>query len=118
MVVEVSIGKSSYKINCNEKEREKVLHYAARLNQRVNELSLSLGQGSDEKDILAIAGLMMEEEIERLEEEKVVAENVAQAHKQKNQQSLSEKDIYDAVSENMENVADYVEQLTKKIQNY
>ncbi len=31
---------------------------------------------------------------------------------------LNEQDMYDTVAENMENVTDYIEKLTTKIQNY
>lgn len=120
MIVEISVGKSSYKINCAEKERKKILNFATRLNQRVNELTLQLGQGHDEKNILVITALMMEEEIEKLRsavisEEKSIAE---EASKQSAEDSLTEQDVYDAVSENMENVADYVEKLINKIRSY
>jgi hypothetical protein len=33
-------------------------------------------------------------------------------------EEISDRDIYDAVSENMENISDYIEKLTKKIRDY
>ena len=110
MVVDISIGKSSYKINCADGEQENILRFAANLNQRVNELSLQSGGNQDEKNLLVLIGLMMEEEIEKLESELPQEEFGGT--------SVDEEDIYDAVSENMENVADYIEKLIKKIRNY
>lgn len=108
MIIEIPVGKSRYKITCEEAEKEKLFHLAERLNQRVNRLSTSL-RNADEKTLLVIAGLMLEEELERTNHED---------HDLDEGSKLNDQDMYDAVSENMENVSDYIEKLTKKIQNY
>lgn len=107
MIIEIPVGKSRFKITCEESEKEKLFHLAERLNQRVNRLSTSL-RNADEKTLLVISALMLEEELER-----------ANGNEENDESpKLNEQDMYDAVSENMENVADYVEKLSKKIQNY
>ncbi len=108
MIIEIPIGKSRYKINCDETEKEKLFHLAEKLNQRVNRLSLSL-KNADEKTLLVVAALTIEEELEGH------GDNDSDHDESPR---LNDQDMYDAVSENMENVADYVEKLTKKIQNY
>lgn len=105
-IVELSIGKSIYKIECLESEKETLKNLAVKLNERVNKVSLSL-RGADEKTILATAALMITGELERKTENQV-SQN----------QDLTEEDIYDAVSESMENVANYIDKLNTKIRNY
>ena len=63
MNIEIPIGKSRYKINCEEGQKEKLLRLAERLNKRVNSLSLEM-KNVDEKTLLAISALMIEEELE------------------------------------------------------
>lgn len=128
MIVEIPVGKSSYKISCEESEREKIMRCAERLNQRVNELSLRLSGNCDEKNLLVIVALMMEGDIENFEDSKLEEVLVSKApedaeeninHEEiEEKNELTENDIYDAVSENMENVADYVEKLIRKIRSY
>ncbi len=105
MNIEIPIGKSRYKINCEEGQKEKLLRLAERLNKRVISLSLEM-KNVDEKTLLAISALMIEEE---LENKKGTREDESE---------INDEDIYDAVSDNMENVAEYIEKLTKKIENF
>lgn len=106
--VEIAIGKSKYKIQCQESEKEKLVATAAKLNERVNRLSFSF-RNLDEKTLLVITALTLEEEVQDSENKDSVTEFAEQ---------ISEQDIYDAVSENMENISDYVEKLIKKIRDY
>ncbi|MDX2083367.1 MAG: cell division protein ZapA [Rickettsiales bacterium] len=107
--VEISIGKSKYKINCQESEKEKLLSAANQLNQRVNQLALSF-RSLDEKTLLVISALTIEEELQN----KITSPN----QENKELQPISDQDIFDAVSENMENISYHLEKLTKKIRNY
>ena len=108
-IVEFFIGKSKYKIECPESEQNKLLHLAKKLNERVQKLAPSFAAG-DEKTLLVITALMMEDAIEL---------GLAGAHNHATEEEkLSENDIYDAISENLENIADYVENLAKKIEHY
>jgi cell division protein ZapA (FtsZ GTPase activity inhibitor) len=112
MIIDLAVGKSHYKISCQPNEKEKLLHLAESLNQRVNNLSLSL-KNADEKTLLLIAALLIEEELQD-----VNRDEIAEIENHKEEPKLNEQDIYDAVAENMENIADYIEKLTAKIQNY
>jgi cell division protein ZapA (FtsZ GTPase activity inhibitor) len=105
MIVELKIGQSTYKLSCAENEKEKLLQLAEKLNQRVNNISLSL-KNSDEKTLLVVAAIMALEESSRKE--------VAAAP----QKETNQEDLYDAVSENMENICDHLEVLINKIQNH
>jgi cell division protein ZapA (FtsZ GTPase activity inhibitor) len=107
MTVELNIGKSCYKINCAESEKEKLLHLANKLNERVNTLSINF-RGVDEKTLLVITALMLEAELSEKTDTKTTKE----------ESNLNDEDLYNAVSDSMENVADYIEKLGKKIQNY
>ncbi len=109
--VEIAIGKSKYKIQCQDSEKEKLITIAKHLNERVNNLSFSF-RNLDEKTLLAISALTMEEELQNSASKKTIDEKTSAATE------ISDRDIYDAVSENMENISDYLEKLTKKIRNY
>ncbi len=107
--VEIAIGRSKYKIQCQESEKAKLLATAEKLNERVNNLSFSF-RNIDEKTLLVISALTLEEELESVSGNK---KNI-----QSSESQVSDRDIYDAVSENMENISDYLEKLTKKIRDY
>lgn len=109
--VEIAVGKSKYKIQCQESEKEKLLETAEKLNERVNHLSFSF-RNLDEKTLLVISALTMEEELQNSAGINTVNEKPAPT------QEIIDRDIYDAVSENMENISDYIEKLTKKIRDY
>lgn len=102
--VEVLIGKIYYKIPCRLEEKEHVKHLAKKFNQRLNEVSAGI-KTTDEALLIAAAALAMEDELERKE---IITER----------EEFGEQQVYEALSDNMENIADYIENLTKKIQNY
>jgi len=105
--VQISIGKSQYKIDCAENEKEKLLYLANLLNERVNRLSISL-RNMDEKTLLVMAALTIADESNK----KDVDENEDESPR------FNDQDMQDAVSENMENIADYIQKLSNKIKNY
>lgn len=107
MIVEIPVGKSRYKITCQEGEQEKIMQLAEKLNHRVNQMAFSI-KNADEKTLLVIAALTLQEELSRTNHDEDDVDDG----------KLNEQDVYDAVSENMENVADYIEKLIVKIQNY
>ncbi len=107
MILELPIGKSNYKISCQASERKKLSYLAEKLNKRLNRLSSQI-ENVDEQTLLAIAALMMEDELENIENQDDSDEGM----------KLNEQDLYDTVSETIENIADHVEKMTKKIQNY
>lgn len=110
MIIEIPLGKSRYKITCEESQKEHLFHLAEKLNQRINGLALSL-KNADEKTLLAVTALTLEEEIDQ----DGCSEN---NHDDNEAEKLNDQDMYDAVSESMENIADYIEKLITKIQNY
>ena len=98
MFVEVLIGSSKYKIPCKESQKEKLLKVVEKLEARVENLSTKLGE-TDDSQLLAMAALLLEEEL---------------MHKS----SSSNDDIYDEMSDNMENLTKKVKTLTEKINDY
>ena len=112
MILEIPVGKSRYKITCEETEQERLELLGKKLNKRVNELSQQM-KYTDEKTLLVITALMLEEELEQSPSDKRGSNN-----DEDEEEKLTEEDVYNAVSENMENVARYIEKLTTKIQHY
>ena len=110
MIIEIPVGKSRYKITCEESEKERLELLGKKLNKRVNQLSEQM-KYTDEKTLLVITALMLEEELEQ-------APSRGSSGDEDEEEKLSEEDVYNAVSENMENVARYIEKLTTKIQHY
>lgn len=98
MTVEIQIGKSNYNIACEEDEKEKILDLADRLNQRIHDLTKTL-RIADEKTLLVMAALTSEEELKSVDQDKFTAQ-----------------EMFDSISENIENITHYIEKLTKKIQ--
>lgn len=115
--IEIAIGRSRYVIQCQESEKEKLNIAAERLNERVNNLSLSF-RNLDDQTLLAISALVIEEELMSLESTQQSTNTNPAPAQEKENNKISEKDVYEAVSENMENIAGYLENLTKKIRNY
>lgn len=107
-MTKIAIGKSIYEIACKAGEEESLQKLAAKLNTRVNNLSLQL-KGLDEKTLLVITALLLEEELEN--KQTVVS-------KDDDSSSLTEDDIYDAISENIDNISSYIEKLTSNIKKY
>ncbi len=122
-IVEFFIGKSKYKIECPASEQNKLQNLAQKLNERVQKLAQNFS-GADEKTLLVITALMLEEAVESsaashsTNTSKNNSENNSRDNHADDEEKLSEDDIYDAISENIENVADYVEKLAKKIDHY
>lgn len=128
-VIEISIGKSKYKIECPEEEKSKLVHLAQKLDSRVKKLLPGL-VNVDEKTLLVISALMAEDDLENKitksqqinYEEKIVEKILTSEEKLdekiEEDKKLNDDDMYIAIAENIENVADYIEKLAKKIENY
>lgn len=104
-MIELPIGKINYKIPCQKSEEEHLSKLAQSLNKRLNRLATKF-EDVDEKTLLAIAALSLEGEIKEsleLENQKL---------------STSAEEVAESVSQTMENIADYIEKLTKRIQKY
>lgn len=98
MTVEIQIGKTHYTIACEENEKDKILTLSERLNQRIKELAKTL-KIADEKTLLVMSALNLEEELKESEENKFTSE-----------------EVFESISDNIENITIYIEKLTKKIQ--
>ena len=62
-IVEFQINKSKYQIECPEDEKSKILELAKKLNKRTEKLAKHFAK-IDEKTLLAICCLTMQDEIE------------------------------------------------------
>jgi cell division protein ZapA (FtsZ GTPase activity inhibitor) len=112
-IINLAIGRSKYQIDCADGEEEKINKLAARLNERINKLTLNL-RGADEKTILMLCAIMIEEEAENLK--KKVDKNYN--GDDENAKLINEEELYKSIAENMENIADYIEKLANKIKHY
>lgn len=110
--IKFKIGESDYQITCDEERKSELLRLAEKLDERFKQLALDF-KNFDEKTLLVTTALMIEEELE--EEIKKNEENKEMAESNR----INDQQLQEAVSENIENIADYIEKLTKKIhKNY
>jgi cell division protein ZapA len=107
MIIEVRIGKNKYKLNCRPDESENILEFSDRLDSRVKELQENI-EDVNEAHLLVIAGLMLEQELQ---------DKTDQMSGELKQQLYSEDDLFEALSEQMENITNYVKKITAKIEN-
>ncbi len=114
-IVEIAVGKSKYKIECPENEQEKLLRLALRVDEKTKKISSHL-KHADDKTLLAIAAITLEEELETQSNKALVENGEEKIFDSENKNK--EDDTYDALSENIENIAIYIEKLAKKIENY
>lgn len=115
MIVEIKIGKSNYKIDCKESDHSKILSCAEKLNNRVNKLSSNLGN-IDEKTLLVITSLMLEEELKNLKTKIAKNINSPNSSNDNNSRQYSEDEMLEAIAQNNENINDYLTKIIKKIQ--
>lgn len=111
-VLELAIGKTIYSINCNESEIEKVKRAAAKLNQKVNDLSFKL-RGADEKTILMLCSMTLQDELESLKSQQPILENAQQEYTP-TQNSNQNVDLINHI----ESANSSIENLANKIKNY
>ena len=75
---------------------------------KLKEISRFARDDSEEKNLLVMAALTLEDELEKKSE--------SLTSKEENEGGeINDQDIYDAVSDNIENITDYIETLTEKI---
>lgn len=104
-VISISVGKSRYQIDCPVGEEEKIQKLAAKMNERVNNLSLVI-RNADEKTVLMLCGLMAEEELE----------NLTKPSSDKDHQSFSpDEELLEAAVVNMEEISNQIRILKAKI---
>ncbi len=112
----IAIGQSKYTINCDAGEEEKVLNLAARLNERVNNLSLAM-RGADEKTVLMLCALMAEEESDsaRNQQNSVETSKVEKISTPKTDDENIKKIVEEKLIEQIESTIELVSKLAKKI---
>ncbi len=115
-ILNLAIGKSKYTVDCADGEEDKIINLAKKLNERVNNLSLAI-RTADEKTILMLCALMVEEELDSAKnhkgifEKKVVEERILEPQ-------ISDEDIENAVAMQIENTADYIFNLVIKVESF
>jgi len=105
MIIEISIGNQKYKLNCRANEANDIIEFADRLDQRVKTLQQNIENASD-AHYLVIAGIMLEQELHQ----KIQDFNIEKS------QLYTEDDLYEAISEQMDNVVYYIENIITKIE--
>ena len=128
-ILNIAIGKSKYAINCDDGEEDKIIALAEKLNKRVNKMSL-VARAADEKTILMLCALTIEEELESANnsdgifakkdfennfdnnEAKILNQNLDE-----NKYQISQEELEHSVAMQIETTANYIQKLTKKIEN-
>lgn len=108
-VVNIQIGNRTYTLSCEDGEEKHILALASKVHKRVEEISASVGTNINEGVVLAMASLMMQDEINEF------------ASATKNPQATSSNSSEaansdEAVSEAIEAIADYVETIAERIE--
>ncbi len=104
MAAEIKIGGTNYNIFCPENEVKDLQKIGANLNQKFHQIADEI-KNYDEKTILVYLALTLEIEVQKLTQEIKKSPEI-------------ENDLYDAVSENIENISEIIAALTKKIAHY
>jgi len=112
-ILNLAIGKSKYMVDCNEGEEDKIINLARKLNERVNNLSLAI-RSADEKTIMMLCALTIEEELEIIKNDAGIFER-RRLEPEDVLDKVSEEDLENAVAMQIENTAEYIFKLTKKI---
>ena len=107
-IIEIAVGRLKYKIDCPENEHAKLTHLAHKLDERIKKSFGNL-QNIDEKTLLVMTALTLEDELESKPHSNQESHAV---------EKIDDSEMYAALTENIENVALYIEKLAKKIENY
>lgn len=122
MIVEIKIGKSNYKIDCKESDQSKILNCADKLNNRINKLISNFGN-IDEKTLLVITCLMMEEELKNIKTKisknsQTINSSQINSHPNSDNKKYSEDEMLEAIRENNDNINGYLTKIITKIQEF
>jgi cell division protein ZapA (FtsZ GTPase activity inhibitor) len=102
MIIDLRILNSRYKINCADEDEEKIRNLANQLNERLGDLESKM-KTSDEKTLLLIAALSLQDQINQSDEEK---------------EGFEKEELYERLNDNIENITSYIEKISTKISNY
>ena len=109
--LEIYIGKSKYTIDCEESQRARIISLASRLNEKVNNMSLNM-RGVDEKTILMLAAITIEEELDNLK-----TSNISQANNTA-QHNPSAGSSGPQITQSYNEISSVIENLANKIKKY
>jgi cell division protein ZapA len=115
-ILNLAIGKSKYSINCDDGEEDKIVALAAKLNERINNLSLAL-RNVDEKTILMLCALTIEEELDDAKNHQGIFEDKESEDHLVVEYQIMQEDVENAVASQIENTAEYVQKLVRKVEN-
>ncbi|MBU6338625.1 MAG: cell division protein ZapA [Rickettsiales bacterium] len=106
-IVEIKIGKSKYKIECEFSEKERILKLSENLNKRFNDISSSI-KNADEKTILVILALMLKAELAEKNHNELSEEDY----------NSKEEELFNNLNIDIENATQQINDLANKIRNY
>lgn len=104
-IVEIKIGKSKYKIECELSEKERLINLAKQISKKFDNLSSSI-KNADEKTILVILLLMLKAELVEKDNDDLPDEN------------NDKEEFLNNLSTSIENVTDHINNLANKIRDY
>ncbi|KKB96328.1 Cell division protein ZapA [Candidatus Arcanobacter lacustris] len=110
-IVNVSIRNCSYQIACNDGEEENLKNLASSLSDRVDRLSMSYAKANDSL-LLVIAALTIENDLEELKKKR---HQLPLYDKKEQEKKTVAAD--NSVSEALDAISEYVENLARKINN-
>jgi len=103
MMIELRVGRISYKVNCQESEKEKILELADRLDSRVSSLAHDL-KNADDQTLLLITSLLLEEELEVIKEGRRANDDHSD-------------ELYEALAQTINNIAIHIEKITERVRS-
>ena len=106
-VVTIEIGNRNYTLSCADGEEANIRDLAQEVDKRVHEIATAVGTNSSESVILAMASLMMQDEINELK---------SGGAKLSSGDTSGNVDNDNAVSEAIEAISEYVENIAERIE--
>ncbi|MBN8827723.1 MAG: cell division protein ZapA [Sphingobacteriia bacterium] len=106
-IVNIKIRNNVYQLSCGEGEEHRLLALAEKLNNKVNELATKLPRSNDLM-LMVMAGLLLEDKVEELENQ---VKNLISKTPIQPKEAVNE----DAVSDSVEIIAEYIENLALKL---
>ncbi len=106
--MKVAVGKSVYDLSHLDINHEELSALAGKINNKINRLSLQL-RDLDEKSLLLTTALILQKELDEGSSNNKPQEVSTEEGK------FNEEDIYNAMTENMENISNYIDQIISKI---
>lgn len=110
--IDIMIGNLQYKISCKEEEKQRISYLASLVNKRLDKISKK-SKNIDDNNLLVMTALMIEDELDRKSSLGIFSDEETD-----DESLFNDQDIYDSISQNTDNIAEYIEKLAKKVKNY